>query len=175
MIVTFLAGAGGSGKSHVLQSRQDLAGQEVVNLDHFIEAHPAFIAGEASAADLFSWAKPLRDKQWAECLASGEAFVLDGTCSDLDSVLARVTQAKAAGYQVRFLWVKVPVELCLWRNQQRRRVVPEGAIREAWAGCANTLAKLVDFGFHVETINNFTWNQAIEAVQALLLANVEWR
>jgi len=172
--VTFLAGAGGSGKSFVLANRQDLQGQEVVNLDHFIEAHPSFLSGEASAADLFSWAKGLRDQAWAKALEGDESFILDGTCADLASVQKRVEQAYQAGFQVRFLWVKVPVELCLYRNTLRPRQVPTEAILEASVGCANTMALLVEHGFQVEKVNNFTWAQALEAQQALMLKEVVW-
>lgn len=152
--VYFMVGAGGSGKGYVISNSPELRNLPTVNSDNFIEAHPGFISGELQPSDLHAWAEGQMEAQWDLALTGNNSFILDGTGKTAANVQRRMEAARAAGFQIVAIWVKVPVGICLQRNQQRVRQVPENFIIDAWNKVAANWELYVDWADQAQIIHN---------------------
>ncbi len=81
-------------------------------------------------------------------------LVLDTTGTKADKLVRRMKEARKAGYKIRLLFVTVPLEISLARNNARDRTVPESVVLEKAAmvnEAFNTAKKTAD---EVEVVDN---------------------
>lgn len=130
LLALITIGLPAAGKSTFAQAQ---TGFEDLNLDACREA----VSGDAGNQEATLAALALRDQRLEAAVAAGRPVVV----SDTNLVPAHrrdlVARFRAGGYDVRFVLVETPYNVCLARNAVRARQVPE----EAMARMAQTLAE----------------------------------
>lgn len=124
----YTMGLPGSGKSTVANQRMDLASMVVVDPDAHKAAHPDYDPKDPQA--LHAWSNEQAEAQYEAALADGtQDIFVDGTGTNAEKLVRRMQQARAAGYEIEVLYVRVALETAIERNANRERVVPEHVVR----------------------------------------------
>lgn len=145
-VAVFMIGLPGAGKSRVIQQRyygthlsvpwlRHLRKKTVVlDLDLEIVQHPDFdpadpdrlyLAGDQNA---YKWADARIQQRFADSLndPAVRRLVIDGTGTNVERQVRRMSEARAAGFFVKALYVRVPVQTAIERAKMRKRgVLPE--------------------------------------------------
>jgi predicted kinase len=171
----FMAGAGGSGKSHYISRKftnhrlvridpdaikEDLAHHD--NDPNGFNTRPEHYHEESS--DI---AKQLH----GEAMKHGRDFLYDGTGANEASLRKKLSQTKAAGYETHIHHMHVPLSVSLERNAKRARTVPEHVIREQHAQVRQTMGNIrhdVDHFHSVYNMNDSVQSPYAERRQKLL-------
>lgn len=154
----FMMGPPGAGKSFV-KSRMYLehTGFHDIDSDAMKKKHPDYDPMHPERVHEWSLDEQLRE--FDRVLPTGEPFVYDGTGWDPRPVMARITEARKAGYRIFLVYVYVPVEVSLFRNRGRGRFVPEAVIMDK----AEKVQK--SFGVLKQIVDKFKVVQNYEATQ----------
>lgn len=139
----FMAGAGGSGKSHVAKAMFGGTGLRYLNQDTHLERFMKE-AGEpldrvGQRYDLFKKAQNLRKKEFAHYAKRRAGIIIDVTGWDKKRVINPLNKLRALGYDAMMVFVRTTLETARRRNKDRERVVPQSYIDTAHAGSLKNL------------------------------------
>lgn len=133
----FMMGLPGAGKGHV-KARTYLKHQGFVDIDpdDIKKEHPEFDPGAFGSPQqnkIHEWSFSEAASRLQAAMRAGDPFILDGTGTDPDKLIAKMRTAEAAGYRTFLAYVRVPAEIALFRNRNRGakpggRWVPEKVI-----------------------------------------------
>lgn len=144
----FMAGGPGSGKSTVLSQIGALDGTfGVVNADDYFEPmlkaaglsldldHPEREV-RSEQGKLFVQAQNMAKEKTKELVGGRANIIIDGTAGSLPNIRKAKERFEEAGYDVAMIYVDVPLEVSLSRNEQRaalggRKVKPE-RLEQSW-------------------------------------------
>ena len=136
-VFVFMSGSPGSGKTHALHKIYDLANVMILDLDNVIKLHPHYKGKNRAAVyqekPAYEWANNKIEDEFQAILTSPQKlenrlYALDGTGANHERTIRRMREAKAAGFWVVLLYVKVLEETAQRRNAARKRVVPHEVI-----------------------------------------------
>ena len=132
-----MGGLPGSGKSTVAKRNNNFGTSIKVDCDELKKEcdgydpnHPELVH-EAS--------KKLEVEVLNKLLEGNESFLYDTTATNTKRIAALIKKAKANGFEVTFVYVKVTLETSLARNAQRERHVPEEIIYEKFGEITNAV------------------------------------
>lgn len=177
----FMAGGGGSGKGWVSGNMFSGLGVKVVNSDDVLEAFAAnpqlrakfkdlanlrpgqeFDLGKAADMASPEIQKQIRPK--AKAVSKGQlgmymqgrlGLILDSTGRTPETVFNTKKFLEKAGYDCSMVFVSVPVDTALSRNQQRARKVPEDVLVKAHAQIRKNVSAFKSaFGSNFHEIDN---------------------
>ena len=151
-LAIFTAGLPGSGKTTVASRRYDLTKMVVVDPDSFKEAHPDY--DPKNPGVLHEWSSKKAEALFALSIAEGTPMLVDGTGTNAEKMIRRINAAKAAGFEIELLYVKVPLRVALERNAARDRNVPEFIIREKALDIATSLELVAPHADKVTVVEN---------------------
>ena len=149
----FLMGIPAAGKSTLTRKRYGAdARYLIIDPDEIAEKlpghspkDPQITHGEASR---------LAEEQWQGALKARDRNVIfDGTGTKAEKLVRRMKEAKAAGYRTKLLYVTIPLELALRRNQERPRTVPEHIVLEKAAQINETYETVKPFADSIEEVD----------------------
>lgn len=101
---------------------------------------PAFPASIYSDKAAYDWADDCLQRQFESILSERplpRLVAFDGTGTKVVRRIERMKQARAAGYWIRLLYVRVSLETAMRRNSRRHRRVPFQDMVKVSAACAN--------------------------------------
>lgn len=122
--MVFTMGAPGSGKSTEAARLYPTA--TIIDPDEFKKNLPGYdpknpgLVHEESAR--------LAEEAFQQAIRGTGLFVMDGTGSNAERMMRRMTEAKAQGFEVILLYVACPLGVCLARNRRRERSVPDSLV-----------------------------------------------
>ena len=125
--VVFTMGLPAAGKSTWVAA--NLANTHtVLDPDAIKEGHSDY--DPANPHTLHAWSQGVVEARWADALtAAAGLWVVDGTGTNAEKMVRRITEARVAGYRVELVYVACSLETSLKRNAARTRVVPEQVVR----------------------------------------------
>ena len=123
--MVFTMGLPGAGKSTVIQ-RENIEG-DVIDPDAIKEAHADYDPKNPTA--LHTYSLGLAEQLFNKALTLGGQWIIDGTGTNAEKMVRKITQAQAAGFTTELLYVQVTLKTSLARNAARERTVPEDVVR----------------------------------------------
>lgn len=150
--VVFLAGGGGSGKSHVLNKEVDESKYLTINNDHVKEMIPEY--AQFQNEDIYSAAhrvhkesSHLVDMMLEAASEHKSNIVYDATCSNVIKTLKLISMFKSKGYKVKVIGVLCDPSICLQsihnRFIKRKRYVPKHIAISDNISARNTMIELM--------------------------------
>jgi len=166
-VAVFMIGLPGAGKSRVIARRYALSHQKrrnstvVLDLDSEIAQHPdydptdpdkLYLAGNQLA---YKWADARVEARFLAGLSDAKVrrLVLDGTGTNVDRQIRRMSQAREAGLFVKALYVRVPVNTAVMRANMRKRGVTRARIEAYGAKMAEAMRVAAEHADEVEVID----------------------
>ncbi len=126
--MVFTMGLPGAGKTTVLAKLGLTATHCIIDPDLFKQAHPDYDPKNPSA--LHAWSSLQAEAQLARVLKAGVGnWIVDGTGTNSDKMIRRIRKARAAGFSIKLVYVRVTLATALKRNATRARTVPEDVVR----------------------------------------------
>lgn len=132
-VCVFMVGLPAAGKSTVINARylrRNLP-TAIVDLDAEMVAHPAYDPKDPDSIyrlqEAYKWADARVEERFQDLLQnrSISRLVVDGTGTNIDRQIRRMCEARAAGWFIKVLYVRVPVRTAIQRAALRsRRVSP---------------------------------------------------
>lgn len=158
----FMMGPPGAGKSYVKGLKYlKHTGFKDIDSDKYKEMHPDY--DPDAPYKVHQWSLQEQIRQVRKVLPTGQPFVYDGTGWDPNPVLARMKEARAAGYRIFLVYVYVPWEISITRNRLRNRFVPEDVIIKKAKLVAESFKVLKQYADKFKVVPNFTDKQLSEA------------
>lgn len=128
----------------------------VIDPDAVKESHPDYDPKRPEL--LHNWSKAITDAQFEAALAAGEGnFVVDGTGTNAEKMVALIKRARAAGFEITLVFVRCSLEISLARNAARPRTVPEHVVIEKSQLISTSFELVSPYADHVvvvDTTNN---------------------
>lgn len=158
----FTCGVPAAGKTHVLDRvfgwwRDRL----VIDLDTVIKSHPDFNPHQPheiyESREAYEWADARVAERFAQALAERvprRLIVYDGTGTKVATRVERMELARASGYTVTLLYVRVQIETALERNARRTRRVPDEILRRYYDRIERTFELEVPHADVVHVVEN---------------------
>jgi len=147
----FTMGLPAAGKSYT--SSRMFPNHTAIDPDAVKEAHPDY--NPKNPAPLHAWSKEVTERQFNAALADGTgSYVIDGTGTNAEKMVRKMTAAAAAGFTVTLLYVKCTMATSLKRNAARERVVPEHIIRSKALDVATAFELVAPYAENVRIVNN---------------------
>jgi predicted ABC-type ATPase len=173
----FTVGVPGSGKSRVLDLIFGWRGDRLLlDLDDEMKAHPSYdpLAPHLvyDSADAYAWADERVVRRFEAALsarAPHRLLVFDGTGTKVASRIARMEQARASGYVVSLVYVRVALDTALARNRARPRCVPEYVLQSYYERVARSFELLRPHADEVYVVDNDGDDDATEHLAAISL------
>jgi len=140
-----MAGAPGSGKSHVAQELTGGSGLRSVNSDNFINI----------GIDNHKERSVKSSKQLDVLLQGRLGVIIDGTGRNIERIQQTKKILDEHGYETKLVYVDVELETALKRNTTRNRVEPEEFVKQAHLDSKKSIQTLQHlFGDNFIYINN---------------------
>lgn len=168
-VAVFMIGLPGSGKSRVINRRYDLERPNykrpnrivVLDLDVEILKHPDYDPADpdklylASDQAAYKWADSRVEARFRAALANPDTrrVILDGTGTNLERQIRRMQQARAAGFFVKALYVRVPARTAIARAAMRTRGVKPARILAYQAKMKLAMQVAAEHADEVETVD----------------------
>jgi len=133
-VCVFMVGLPAAGKSRQIDIRYRSRNlpMTVIDLDAEMVNHPQYDATDPDAVyrldEAWSWANARVESNFQAALTNTtySRIIVDGTGTNIERQVRRMGEARAAGWFVKVLYVRVPVKTAIQRAMLRtRRVSPE--------------------------------------------------
>jgi predicted kinase len=85
---------------------------------------------------------------------TGDPLIVDGTGTNYGKVAEMIAIAKANGYRVTLVWVRVPLIVNHIRNATRSRSIPPGMVTKQYLAIEKNFAKLKPLADRAVVVNN---------------------
>jgi len=148
----FTMGLPGSGKSTVIRREGLDTDATIIDPDAVKAAHPDYDPKNPTA--LHVWSKQVTDGMFNRALLNGGKWIVDGTGTNAEAMVAKIRRAQAAGFHTVLVYVQVSLATSLKRNATRTRVVPEHVVREKAEVIATSYEIVSRYVDEIKTIVN---------------------
>ncbi|SDZ23503.1 ATP-binding protein [Thermoactinomyces sp. DSM 45892] len=88
--------------------------------------------------------KELSTQEFQDVLTKNDSFVYDTTGGNVERMKREIQEAKQKGFKIVLLYVYAPLDVCLKRNAERSRHVPEDVVKEIWNDVQKAWVELKD-------------------------------
>lgn len=125
---------------------------------HFIDPdaikahHPEY--EPAAAFKVHDWSCEVSEVLFQAALRAGGRWLLDGTGTNAEAMVRKMTEARSHGFRVRLVYVRCTLETSLRRAAARERKVPAEVIAEKARNIATSFSLVAPFADSVEVIEN---------------------
>lgn len=177
-VAVFMVGLPGAGKSSVISRRyltrrtRRLNTTVVVDLDSEMISHPGYDPANARESlealylsrEAYRWADQRVEERFALSLnetAGLRRVVLDGTGTNAERQVRRMQMARDAGWFVKVVYVRIPVQLAAARATLRKRSVSPAKVAAYQDRIADALAVAGRYADELETVENFFDQEAL--------------
>lgn len=151
--MVFTMGLPGSGKSTTLARLGLTDTHRTIDPDAHKQSHPDY--DPKNPAALHAWSNEKAEAEFQGALTAGTGlWIVDGTGTNAEKMIRRIRQAKAAGFTVRLVYVRVILQTALERNAARERTVPETVVREKALDITTAFALTKDEADTVVVVDN---------------------
>ena len=115
------------------------------------------------------WSKDVSDGEFKDVVmdGSGDPIVIDGSGRNPDGILRKMMVAKENGYRIFLVYVKVPLEVSIWRNRNRDRFVPEEKIVNVYKDYDASFSRLKGLADSYKVIPNYADSDLRDAIKDL--------
>jgi len=162
--VVFMVGLPAAGKSTVIESRYGrLRGRralKVIDLDAEMVAHPKYDPDDPDSVyrlqEAYKWADGMVESRFQEALCdrSLSRIIVDGTGTNIERQIRRMNEARAAGWFVKVMYVRVPVRTAIDRARLRKRKVAPEKIMYYQAKIEPALRATAKYADETETVDH---------------------
>lgn len=104
-------------------------GFDVISADIFKEIHPDYNPDNVTN-DIHEWSVEQVEAQAYELAENNKSFIFDGGGINNSYTKRIISKLKNKGYYIILVHIKTPYKVCLERNRQRHRKVPDHAITD---------------------------------------------
>jgi predicted ABC-type ATPase len=126
----FTMGLPGAGKSRILKTEYTDFLQTATLIDPD-EIKKEKVDYDPKRPEVYHvWSKTESQRRMYNSMKSNVNVVVDGTGTNVEKMIQWIRDFKNNDYQVELVYVKVPLEIAIYRNAHRERVVPEYLIVE---------------------------------------------
>jgi predicted kinase len=143
-----------SGKSSLINSGNYSTGYSIVSADTFKETHENY--DPERAWELHEWSVDMAERQMNIESDRKVNIIMDGGGINNSYTVRIIDMLKSKGYTIVLVHLKTPLEVCLARNEKRRRKVPREEIIGKAAKEITQYYKLSEICDKVEVIEYFT-------------------
>jgi len=151
----FLMGLPAAGKSTTSGRMFPEPEHTFIDCDRIKSEHPEYNPREAYK--VHEWSTTREEQLFMQALASGSGkYVVDGTGTNAEKMVRRMTQAEAMGFTVRLVYVTCTLSTSLRRAAKRTRQVPVEMIREKALNIATSFEIVAPYADEVTVIDNDT-------------------
>ncbi len=173
-VMVFMVGLPGAGKSAYIDRRYHGSmrrnATRLIDLDSEMVQHPTYDPHEPKASlrrlyasnEAYKWADARVEERFQSALADRRAgapslrrVVMDGTGTNVPRSVRRMQEARRAGWFVKAVYMRVPVELAQQRAALRKRDVSPDKIAAYQAKIAAALDVAGEYADEVETIDSW--------------------
>lgn len=154
---TILMGLPLAGKSTwISENKSKLypSGVTIVSADEIKIAHPDFDPNKAYLLHQYSVEEA--EKEMMTLSDSGQNIIMDSGSINNSYTMRIINNLKKKGYDVDLVHIKTPYQICLKRNQERERKVPEEDILHKAAKENKQFYRLVKLVDSVKVVDYFT-------------------
>jgi predicted kinase len=152
MEFVFMMGLPAAGKSTVASARFS-ATHTTIDPDAIKESHPQY--NPERACDVHEWSMEEAEKRFQQALLTKDTnFIFDGTGTNAESMVRRMTLAKAAGFSVTLFYVKCTIQTSIRREKLRARRVPQFVIREKARSISTSFALIAPYADTITVVDN---------------------
>lgn len=152
----FIAGAPGAGKTFVTNEVTTGMNLKYINSDDVFErnlqranlgfdVHGMSDEEYEKAMEIREKSKKLANLKQQAALQGRLGLVIDGTGKDFDKIRKQADSLRSLGYDTYMIFVNVPLEVSLQRNQMRPRKVPEDIVRKSWEQVQSNMGKFQNY------------------------------
>ena len=128
-VVAMMVGVPGSGKSYIAQKMSEQLQWPVLSSD----ATRSELTGDENDLSRDKEVWPLLYSRAGQYLEDGESFFVDATHNNLRQRVTDIARYRAMGARtISGIYVDTPLDVCLQRNANRTRVVPDFVIEKFW-------------------------------------------
>ena len=150
--MVFTMGLPAAGKSWM--AAIEYPAHDAIDPDAIKESHPAY--NPSNPAALHAWSQEVVTGLVADAMNTIDRnYLIDGTGINTEKMIARMTEAKTAGYSVTLMFVTCNLDTSIARNAARARVVPEHIIRDK---AENVTAAFETLRLHADTVRGIENN-----------------
>jgi predicted kinase len=149
--MVFTMGTPASGKSTV--ARRMYPNAYVIDPDELMKSCPGF---DMSRPSDFHWYGAEKAEQAFKDALVDELVspvVVDGTGSNAEKMIRKMTEAKSHGWNVQLLYVVCPLGECLKRNKKRERTVPDWVVIEKYENIRYSFEAVAPHADGVKVVN----------------------
>lgn len=142
-------GLPGAGKTSIV-NRDYSQNYTIVSADEIKQKHPDY--NPADPEPLHQWSVSEAEHQMNILSDSGKQICMDSGGVNNSYSVRIINMLKSKGYHITLVYVETPLEICLERNKERERKVPEQAIIEKSKmidACLEKQRSLVDAYLHI--------------------------
>ena len=147
---TFTMGVPAAGKTTIVESMYK--DTTIIDPDKIKEGFVGYNPLESSVFHAES--QKIAEKQFKLAILGEEDFVLDGTGTNAEKLIRRITEAKSCGFKINLIYVVVPLKISLERNRNRQRVVPVQIVVEKYQDIRYAFDAVAPHADSVLVINN---------------------
>lgn len=149
--MVFTMGLPAAGKSTAIRERGLTDSHTVIDCDLFKLDHPGYDPKDPGA--IHEWSADQAERMFLRAVASGEGnWIVDGTGTNAERMIRKMTTAKAMGFTITLLYVQVSLATALRRNAARKRNVPESVLRSKALDITTSFALVAP---HADTVDVF--------------------
>ena len=154
--VVFSMGLPAAGKSSWIAANLEET-HTIIDPDAIKETHADYDPSNPHA--LHAWSQEIVEGLWADALAAGAGqWVVDGTGTNAEKMVRRISEARAAGYRVELVYVTCTLETSLRRNAARPRVVPPAVVKAKALDISTSFSIVAPHADTVQVVdNNANW------------------
>jgi predicted kinase len=154
-VAIFLIGTPGSGKTTF--ARQYAKKLRIINADSVMEKmlHGNYLRHPQVTACVYPEAQTVAQLQLYQSIINGDSFLYDDTGIDVVTNKETILEAKNNGYLIGLTFLRAPLAVCLRRNRQRERYVPDERLFEIHKKMSFVWKELYPLADYYEVISTY--------------------
>ena len=149
--IVFTMGSPAAGKSTI--SKREYPSHTVIDCDDIKKRLPNYDPKNPETTHALS--SQIAESLFNDAIKSGAgSYIVDGTGSNSDKMVRKMTEAMTAGFEVTLLYVVTSLKNALVRNASRERNVPKAIVIEKYNDVRYAFNLVAPHADNVRVINN---------------------
>lgn len=157
-----------SGKTTWVNNNLDLTQYMLVSADNLKISHPEY--DPKNTEILHEWSVKEAERLMEHFSSEGKDIVFDSGSINNNYTIRIIDMLKSKDYFVKLVHIKTPYRVCLQRNKERHRTVPESAIIQKAIKETSMFHKLTTYVNEYEVVEHFTNNHIFIDMDGVIAA-----